>query len=291
MVQISSDALSTSTTLLVRNERALLLTSPALDVESPHLQAPHENLYRSLYDQLPEEAQWWSRGRAYVTEAISPSMWGSMKVFGKRLSAVTEQELFSRWLATPPSQRIQLMVQPPARAWMEADTLKRGLLLSLSEAKELLNEWITLVNQQLNLHEMGELDASHNASQRRWSGARRVVGAVALSTAGEVLGSALNMPHLNPTYHAEWCLLDLLWSEGRWSGPEGVTLITTLKPCKRCAGLWATYCPLPLRQVHYLRDDPGPSACHTALDQGSYAWREAIRWRSDWESVNQRGPS
>ena len=64
-------------------------------------------------------------------------------------------------------------------------------------------------------------------------------------------------------------------------------MITTLKPCKMCAGLWASHTPCDRLNVVYLHNDPGPNGQNTAFDQNSYAWGVARRWSKSIRDLNQ----
>ena len=84
---------------------------------------------------------------------------------------------------------------------------------------------------------------------------------------------AFKQPAQHPLYHAEWALLDALLREPTPSSAPR-WLLTTLKPCKLCAGAWASYGPERL-EVRYLSDDPGKLGRGSAFDEGSFAWEQA----------------
>ena len=96
---------------------------------------------------------------------------------------------------------------------------------------------------------------------------------------------AFKQPQLHPAYHAEWALLDALLRAT--SSPPPLTLLSTLKPCKLCAGAWASYGPLSLKAL-YVSDDPGKMGQHTAFDEGSHAWRQASAERASWRVAQGR---
>ena len=75
-----------SCALFIRNGRALYFTRQNRHVNE--LSAYELALFNlSLY--VHAERQWWSRAKVYVCEPISPSMWGVMKVAGKRLYQIS----------------------------------------------------------------------------------------------------------------------------------------------------------------------------------------------------------
>ncbi len=94
----------------------------------------------------------------------------------------------------------------------------------------------------------------------------RPVGAVLLSREGVVLGAAINQNAKNRTRHAE---VNLLREWGAQTGrplPVGSTIVTTLKPCKMCAGGILSSAELAEDlSVFYLHDDPGPAAQNLRL--------------------------
>ena len=278
---------SQKTTIIQREDQLLRFSIDPSNQCLPHLSSSYEVLLALLHVHLPDKAQWWSRGRAFTNEPISPSAWGCMKVFGKRLYEADQQQLEDLWNRTPDEQKLCLpSVQLIPDKLTPPPSMFPKRLSDPTQALRLLDRWVHSHNQMLNRSDQGE----KSVSGRRWAGTRRVVGALALDEQGNILGYALNQPQVNPTFHAEWCLLDHLWREERWPQHGKVTLLSSLKPCKRCAGLWATYSPRPL-QVIFIRDDPGSSGRCTAFDADSYAFNEASRWRSDWGSTTQVGPS
>ena len=272
----------------------------------PHLHDPYEVLMHALATLFPSEAQWWSRGRAYTVSPISPAMWGLMKVAGKRLTLFDPDNVPNQLINTVEEhtqilsdqlrswlQRLDQMNQRPELPSLKScthhltspePTPRCGQTVeSITHARDLLDTWIRYENERLNQHGVGEVEIIG----RRWGGKRRVVGALALDADLTLIGYALNQPQLSPTAHAEWCVLDQLWRTRGWPTRGPVTLISSLKPCKLCAGAWVTHAPdLDLR-VYFLRDDPGPSGQYTAFDEGSYAYQEARRWCSKRGSWNQ----
>lgn len=279
---------------LTRQRRTLTLDLSTLDALTsrqgpltptlPHLRSPYELLIHALPWVSPRESRWWSRARATTSERVSPAMWGLMKVAGKRLSTTESRP------SSPEGDHEQVSASQ-LEAWscaLAERALSRAPLLgerfsTLKAAGIQLRAWVEQVNDELTLDGGGE----RVEPGRRWSGARRVVGALALNRSGEVIGASLNHPSLSVTAHAEWCLLDQLWRGDRWPVDGELTLISSLKPCKLCAGAWVTHAPYTALKVYYLRDDPGPSGQNTAFDLESFAYSEAKRWRNSWGSLSQ----
>jgi hypothetical protein len=286
-------------TTLTRQGRSLrldmsTLESPELStlLRGPHMRSPYEVLMHTLTHVSPQESRWWSRGRAVTTEAISPAMWGVMKVAGKRLATLDLSGLACGASSDDEGRVVNEMTRVTTqdiKTWatrlanVKRPPLTGARYTSVIEAGQALNEWVTRENTSLEERGLGE----RQTEGRRWGGARRVVGALALNRAGVVISAALNRPEISFTAHAEWCLLDDLWRRDAWPPDGEVTLISSLKPCKLCAGAWVTHAPYSSLSVHVLRDDPGPNGQHTAFDELSYAQGEARRWRSDWGSLSQ----
>ena len=295
MDQLARDVLSHPT-----DQREHLLQFAPL----PHLTTPYEILMHALSQLTPHEAQWWSRGHVYTNTPISPAMWGLMKVAGKRLKYVSDHEIkshintirnehssisasdLSPWLHL--LQRFTCISNQgsdsPLEQSIRSCNIKPYLgqrVPTLKEAGEIVHHWMTHENTLLKLQGGGE----EEVTGRRWGGKRRVVGALALDDSFTVIGYALNQPQLGATAHAEWCLLDQLWRAQRWPQSGQVTLISSLKPCKLCAGAWITHASYQRLEVYFLHNDPGPGGQNTALDDETFAYQEARRWcksRGSW---------
>ena len=264
--------------LLTRQGRGMSLKLESLDQVKvgmnsrphlyPHLKEPYEVLVHALKYLSPDEAQWWSRGQAYTRHSISPAMWGLMKVAGKRLKCVSKHDLHT-YITDVSQQHVSISSAQLAR-WNErlrrttcitnqvSETLLHHnkaftphlgwQLETLSQAADLISQWVDYENHLLKLNDQGEKEIKN----RRWGGQRRVVGALALDESLTIIGYALNHPHLSHTAHAEWCLLDQLWRAQRWPSHGHLTLLSSLKPCKLCAGAWISHAPVQNLHVYYL---------------------------------------
>lgn len=282
--------------ILIRAERGLKLSIIAPSdratiresIRTSISYSAYEYLLHHLHHYTPHEAQWWSRGRAYVTEEISPAMWGLMKVAGKRLYQVSADELDHLWFSLDPKQRASYLTTPftiPLEDLGDFDKETPTSFASLTEAGQWLNGYVTTHNALLLQRGEGEV----TSSDRRWVGTRRVVGAMVLNKDLTLIALSMNHPSRGHTSHAERVLLESprMVSQSQPLQSSTLHLISTLKPCKMCAGLWVTHAPFHSLKTYYLRDDPGRNGQNTALDQGSYAWEEAKRWRCIDGEVSQ----
>ena len=117
--------------------------------------------------------------------------------------------------------------------------------------------------------------------ERRWIGKYRQVYALLLDENLTPLMWSVNRPDLNRTWHAEWGLLDALYRLFAQDHfvlnqlPSKFYLLSTLKPCKMCAGAWRTYAFPSHLEVHYLEEDQGKNGQNTAFDLGSFACEQA----------------
>ena len=266
-----------SNALFIRSGRALSFTLKnhrADDLSAYELALFNLTLY------VDSERQWWSRSKVYVCEPISPSMWGVMKVAGKRLYQVSFDELNELWMNTPSHLRRQvelndLPTQPPLTLQRPLIPPPRPRFKSIHDAVRWLRGWVDAENVSRLHFGQGELPSQ----DRRWRGTHRTVGAIALDHDLRLVAYSLNRPTQDHTAHAERLVLETLKHTLRAPLPE-LHLISSLKPCKMCAGLWLTHAPTEHLKVYYLREDFGKNGQNTALDENSYAWSAAKRWRS-----------
>ena len=266
-----------------------------------HLRSPFEVLLRGIHSLAPLEAQWIARAPIiYSAEALSPAEWGLMKVAGKRARLCAQDKLSSilevhmnddhqegphesrqvTWTALPPPQ-VSWMIGEESHIEQVAKPLPSipAQFDSISHALNWLKEYV----RQRNTHDpLSAEDSSTHGSKRRWVGPRRVVGALLLDADARPISWCVNQPEVNRCYHAEWALLDGLYrNDLSTSFGRDLTLLSTLKPCKMCAGAWVTYGPSDHLNVFYIEDDPGPNGQHTAFDHGSFAHHRAIALLGD----------
>ncbi|MAD61125.1 MAG: hypothetical protein CMH49_06405 [Myxococcales bacterium] len=306
--------------LLLRSQRGLRFTAE-LGIQN-HCYSAYELLIHHLSTLCPHEAQWWSRAKAYTNEPISPSMWGLMKVAGKRLYFVTQQELEDLWSTIEHDQTTTFSPNHLADDYCQAvgklnsaeKTLKLDFKQELVkftdyqqaitwlETKCMLYHKLLEQNQnhrnqsQQNHRNQSQQNQSHKGPEsiedlkprRRWYGTRRVVAALALDQNLRLIAIRFNQPELGHSAHAERRLLEYIWQKQLNLDSNKITLISSLKPCKMCAGLWISHCPHQDLEIIYLHDDPGPNGQNTAFDQGSHAYKEASKWRKPLKSFRQR---
>jgi tRNA(Arg) A34 adenosine deaminase TadA len=270
-------------------------TSSPSPLAPAHLRSPFEILLRGIHSLAPREAQWIARAPIiYSAETLSPAEWGLMKVAGKRarlcaqddLSSILEAHLSdSTQEGAHESREVTWTTLPPPQFSRMSEIGDH-----IEEAEHLLNippaqfqsipralNWLKEYARQHNAYGLSSAGGSStHGSGRRWVGPRRVVGALLLDADARPISWCVNQPEVNRCYHAEWTLLDGLY-RNEVSSPSGrpLTLLSTLKPCKMCAGAWVTYGPSDHLNVFYIEDDLGPNGQHTAFDQGSFAHHQA----------------
>lgn len=279
-------AMPLSDVILVRNGRGLRLKT-----------SNRWSMYRSAYEQIihllghyvGQEVQWWSRAKAYTNDPLSPRLWGLMKVAGKRLYQLNSDQMDHLWSQLEPHQKRTLPPFSPQEIEYRNLPLQQPvesmqpMFTHLQHAGQWLQDWVQSHNQYLLSKGTGE----RHTMSRRWGGQRRVVGALALDHSLQPLARQLNQPSLGSTAHAECLLYAHLCRHDVWQKINTLILISSLKPCKMCAGLWTEESRLDRLQVFYLQDDLGPNGQNTAFDVGSYAWEEANKWPYKVESVSQ----
>ena len=270
----------------MRNDRAVRLR---IDRFWSIYQSAYEHLLHLLHAYVGQEAQWWSRAKAYTNDPISPQMWGLMKVAGKRLYQLEPDQMDYLWSKTDPKDRRILSPFSPQEIehfnhYGTVTPVSTSVFFSsIKQAGQWLDTWVNHHNQQLRSQGLGE----EQELGRRWGGQRRVVGAIVLDSSLKLLAQQLNQPNLGSTAHAECLVYDHLCRQAVWPEINELILISSLKPCKMCAGLWVGESKLTQLHVRYLQDDPGPNGQNTAFDKGSYAWKEAKKWPYSVQSVNQ----
>ena len=293
--------------LLLRSQRGLRFTAE-LGPQN-HYYSAYELLIHHLSTLCPHEAQWWSRAKAYTNEPISPSMWGLMKVAGKRLYFVTQQELEDLWSTIEHDQGMIFSPDHLAGDYLQTvgqlSSTEKNLNLDFKQEPLRFTDYqqaITWLETKCMLyHKLLEHPPSHQSwnneipksienlkPRRRWYGTRRVVAALALDQNLRLIAIRFNQPELGHSAHAERRLLEYIWQKQLNLNSHKLTLISSLKPCKMCAGLWISHCPHQDLEIIYLHDDPGPNGQNTAFDQDSHAYKEASKWRKSLKSFRQR---
>lgn len=240
-----------------------------------HLQRPIERLIRGIHPLFPSRADWLLRARIYGTAPLNASEWGLLKVGAKRYE-ILKQEVFDLRVEALRTQGLGFVhAQQPVEAVVQS--LTRIAFASLKEAMHWLLLQTERVNQQQlmlgNGQESPIFEQEFAFKARRWHGKQRTVGALLLDGNFKPWALAFKQPEIHPLYHAEWSLLDAYLRQ-KVTLRTPIILLSTLKPCKLCAGAWVSYGPKPL-QVYYLSDDLGKMGQNTAFDLGSFAWKES----------------
>ena len=203
------------------------------------------------------------------------------------LSDLPSEQLNELWINIPSHLRCQfelddLSTQVPVTAQTPLTSTPLIRFKSIHDAIQWLEGWVSAENMSRLHLGQGELPSQ----ERRWSGTHRTVAAIALDHEFRLIAYSLNQPKQDHTAHAERLVLEKLKHMLSSTLPE-IHLISSLKPCKMCAGLWLTYAPTNHLNVYYLNEDLGTNGQNTALDENSYAWSAAKRWSSSPGLVSQ----
>lgn len=277
---IPSEAQVESLVLFIRDGRGLLFS---LRERRSDQRSAYEQALINLASFVGKERLWWSRAKAYVLESISPSMWGVMKVAGKRLYHISPHQLDALWKSLSMTQRTHYELKPSSTSISaHSMSLTPSHFSSIDEAARWLEQKVFAENQNRLSEGKGEELCTH----RRWSGAHRTVAAIVLDSDLKVISGSFNHPEIDHTAHAESLCLEEVEKSAHTQFDQ-LYLISSLKPCKMCAGLWITYAPTKALRVYYLREDHGANGQNTAFDKDSYAWSTAKRWRCSLRSLSQ----
>jgi hypothetical protein len=232
----------------LRHENRVYWATAAEHLPGGHApETPVSRLIQGLYARYPRLARKKVRNRIFMAGEKTAYCEGAMKVAAKRMT------VFSN-----PAEVVQALGDSSA-IWEE-------VLSVLPQAPEpFVGDGFVSLSQAQARCEQGE-GAIQRASHRRFL-SDRPVAALLLSAKGEVLAEATNRGSENRTLHAEVALIHSWWSRSKERLPEGAQVLTTLKPCKMCAGLLVWYCENPqLLRVSYRDFDPGPFGRQTILD-------------------------
>lgn len=195
------------------------------------------HLIQGIWQEHSPEARTLLRERIYTTEKLSPLNHGIIKIAAKRVAAEQNPEDLEKILANA-KNKIQIQFtnsyQPPTA-------------------------YLKQLNQKLTQEELVRLLKNLTAvapkTEHRYQ-QDRAVGAVLLDKDNTLLALAHNTNHQNKTLHAEVNLLQT-WQKPL---PDGSRLITSLEPCKMCAGLIHSYIEnLKNFRLEFLENDHGPA--------------------------------
>lgn len=204
-------------------------------------------LVQGIYERYPQQARAMVRNRIFLTDEKTPFCDGVIRVAAKRC---TESQ---------PLVELGLDEELPSLLPERADNPK-PLVLSLTDAFALCNQ----------------LEAAIPRQESERYKADRPVAALVLDRDGRLLGQGMNSGSQNRTRHAELEAIRNAWARTGQKLPAGATLISTLKPCRMCAGLAWWFCDDPAQLTVIYRDfDPGPHGRATVLDVGT---ADRLRW-------------
>lgn len=199
---------------------------------------PHSvvtQLIQGVWDRYPAQAREILRTRIYTTEIVpvlDPEM---VKVSAKRMSLVSEAE----WNV------------------MRGEVSEEITFHHLEMAGESLPQTQMSQAQAMDFLKQ-ELSKRSAQTQQSLYFRDRAVGALILSSKGDVLSYSLNHNAVNRTLHAETLCVQSYWNRQHSPIPENSTLITTLSPCRQCAAMIEI--ASPMMKVVYLEKDFGKMA-------------------------------
>ncbi|WP_395090868.1 Bd3614 family nucleic acid deaminase [Armatimonas sp.] len=205
-------------------------------------------LIQGIYEHYPQQARSMVRNRIYLSGSKTPFCDGVIRVAAKRIT------VGQHYPGTLLGEELPSLL--PERTM---DTFN-PISLALSEAFALCNQ----LEAEIPRHESERYKAN------------RPVAALVLDRDGRLLGQAINSGSQNRTRHAELEAIRDAWANTGQRIPAGATLLSTLKPCRMCAGLVWWFCEDPSQlRVIYRDFDPGTNGRATVLDVGT---ADRVRW-------------
>lgn len=206
-------------------------------------------LIQKIYETEPQMARKILRNRIFTNVATSASLQGIVKVAAKRITTQLE----------PDSAELELPGNSVDLSGLPSFT---RLQMSLPpEPKTSEREWMDFA--------LSLISPVACTPQLRFQ-RDRPVAALLVSRENQLLAAAINTNSSIRTQHAEMNLLRDYHERTGGPPPLGSTILTTLKPCKMCAGMICDFSnknyPDSIPRVIFYQDDPGPNAAMTALD-------------------------
>lgn len=243
-----------------------------LYTRAPLAVTPHEPssavvcLIQALYEQFPDKARMIARRRIFATEPPTEMSLGMVRVAAKRISWARRWEELpeeARQFGGLPAEEIRFENQA---GLFGAEELPEGLRVAGAGAET--REWMRLA-----LELAGARGPSDDAPLYERD---RAVVALLISGDGTLLGWARNTNARNRTLHAEVNLVQGYYRRFGTGLPAGARVVTSLKPCKMCAGmLWHAAVDVASLQVFFGEWDLGPNARETVLNPGTFERRRA----------------
>lgn len=228
-------------------------------------------LLQGLFDQHVDHSFFILRNRIFTTAVLSEMCLGMVKVVAKR--ATGNITVFDHQLIIS-SQMIQIgededMLYPVRllnqENKMSLDIVKKSLpqafhkgMSGVQEIAKAHKEYLSAAAQLATSVARGEVLHDYD----------RDIAALLIDNEGKLLSYGLNSNSKNKTLHAEVNMLQRYYKENGQNIPADVTLYSTHKPCKMCAGMIyeASGRSQNLR-VFYLHEEDGRLSRATILDQ------------------------
>lgn len=223
---------------------------------SPCPVSPFTRLIQGMYEYDPVFARAHLRSHLiYDSDLLLPSErdLGMIKVAAKRVRETNDA------LKIPgPIQAIEIDFINLWNYKNQSDFFSIGSKITVPEAMKRLREFYR--NEIMPVQ----------SESRRFERARPEF-ALLLSAELEILAWARNTNYPNRTLHAEVNLIQSWWREMKRPIPARARLLTTLKPCKMCAGMiWDSCEDRASIDLVYDRFDPGPFGKSTIFNGRQY---------------------
>lgn len=224
-------------------------------------------LIQGIYQTYPDQARKICRSRIYTTQpSLTPFCRGMIHVAAKRVTLLEPGAPHPDLL----SARLQDLTHwNSGTVTLASQELEQTLHTYLSQTPsppKSLDNWAQLTHRLVS--ELPRNSIRHQSN-------RPIVALLLGQTAGHtelsLLAAAQNENAKNRTLHAEVNLIQNWYRNTGRAIPEGSVILTSLKPCRMCAGLiWQTAQNRRQLKVIYLENDPGPNAQNTALEPHTF---------------------
>lgn len=206
--------------------------------------SPLVALLQGIFDQFRDHSFFILRKRIFLNFVPSDMDLGMLKLVAKRWSRVPEvDEFLENQVEIPQAKGFFI---PTVRDLIVKLPIFSEQILNVEDARRALHNLESCVSRSGDLHDQS-----------------RPLAAILTDKSGLVLKTSVHQGSINKTLHAE---VDLLQKFARQKGSFSADqrLWVSMKPCHMCAGM-IHQCGI--REVFYLRDDPGPMARGTILER------------------------
>jgi tRNA(Arg) A34 adenosine deaminase TadA len=223
-------------------------------------------LIQGVYSTSPQTALSIIRNRIFSTAQASEMCHGMIKVAAKRLTDLVPEEAARTVIeGFSPAHQIDLSKALTALSapLPFEQNLNARLPLLLSPSLNSENRWMELAK---NL-------AAHTEETEHLP-----IAALLVSADNRILSAAINFNGQNKTLHAEVNLIQSFYRIHQKKLPPGSKIVTTLKPCKMCAGMiWSSAEDITSMKILFGEMDNGNHARETVLDRGTFERKRASR--------------